>query len=175
MARTATGERPALTAPLLGRVRNVDRALVEHGDRVNTYIESMRWGDPLADAYAADCAHLGHGEGMALLDLALTEGADAPGLADAPASLHALMAQVEALPFWHDRDQIDIGAAAYSRHAREAGIALGTASLVSGYSNAASVAPLVVTGRFRAQANIRAVETSSWVFATARPGGLHRD
>ena len=46
---------------------------------------------------------------------------------------------------------------------------------MSGYSNAASVAPLVVTGRFRQQADIRAVETSSWVFTTARPGGLHRD
>lgn len=79
------------------------------------------------------------------------------------------------IPFWVDYDEIDAGAAAGSRYAREAGIALGTASLVSGYHNAAAAKPLVVTGRFADQAKLRALETSRWVFATARPGGMHRD
>ena len=169
---TQLDEPVALTAPTLGRVRNVDAALARHGERVNQYVLALRMGDPLADAFAIDCQKIGKGRGLQMLDEAISTGV-VPD--DAPDSLRALMAQVEEVPFWADMEQIDLGAAAYSRHAREAGIALGTASLVSGYSNAAATAPLAVTMRFRDQAKLRALETSMWVFATARPGGLHRD
>jgi hypothetical protein len=169
MATTTAG----FTAEPLGRVRNVEAALAAHGERVNLYVDAMRWGDPLADAFAAECAALPKGDGMRMLGVALRKGIDA--VPDAPASLRALMAHVESIPFWLDQDQIDLGARAYSRHAREAGIALGTASLVSGYSNAAAVQPLVATARFVDEATIRALETSMWVFAVCRPGGLHRD
>lgn len=163
-----------LTAKKLGRVRNVDAALAKHGDRVNLYVEAMLWGDPLADAVAADCAEIGRGRAMDMYERAVVGQADVDGMPDAPDSLKALVAQLNHVPFWVDLGEIDMGAAAYSRNAREAGIALGTASLISGYSNAAAVAPLAVTRRFVDQAKLRSLETSRWVFATARPGGLHR-
>lgn len=165
-----------LDVPTPGRVVNLDAAIAKHGkSRTQLYVEALNWGDPLADAYTLDCIAMGRAKGMRMLDDLLDQKVTIDELPDAPDSLRALMDQVETLPFWVDHDQIDAGAAAYSRYAREAGIALGTASLVSGYHNAAAARPLVVTGRFVDQAKLRALETSRWIFATARPGGLHRD
>lgn len=163
------------TGPQLGRVRNIDAAMTAYGDRVNDYAEAMLVGDPLADAFAADCAALGRGRLMRIYGQWLTGEVDLADLPGAPESLKALIDQLSAVPTWVDFDQIDLGAAAYTRHAREAGIALGTSSLVSGYHNAAAARPLFVTGRFGSQlARTRAYETSRWTFAAARPGGMHR-
>lgn len=165
-----------LDIPVPGRVTNLDAAIARHGkSRVSTYVEALNWGDPLADAFTADCVAMGRAKGMRMLDDILNQRKTIDEIEDAPDSLRALIEQVETVPFWVDFDQIDAGAAAYSRYAREAGIALGTASLVSGYHNAAAARPLFVTGRFADQAKLRALETSRWIFATARPGGLHRD
>jgi len=131
-------------------------------------------GDPIADTFAADCAKIGRAKGMAMLARWL-DGEPVDSIAGAPDSLRALAAQVEATPAYVDYEQIDRGAAAFSRNAREAGISLSTTSLVSGYNNSSASKPLIVTGRFSEMAPVRAIETSMWVFAVGRPGGLHRD
>lgn len=160
--------------PTLGRVRNADAAVRRFGaDRVRTYVESLRLGDPLADAFVEDCVRIGRGKGMAMLTRWL-DGEPIDDIDGAPESLRAFVAQLSAVPDYVDFDQIDRGAAAFSRHAREAGISLSTTSLVSGYNNPAASKPLIVTGRFSEMAPVRAIETSMWVFTVARPGGLQR-
>lgn len=158
----------------LGRVRNWDAAVADFGrERVDTYVAGLMRGDPLADAFAADCAKIGRANGMSMLTRWL-DGEQIESIADAPESLRALVRHVEAIPDYVDFAQIDRGAAAFSRHAREAGIALSTTSLVSGYNNPAASRPLILTGRFSQMAPVRAIETSMWVFTVARPGGLQR-
>lgn len=158
----------------MGRVHNVDAAVAEFGQtRVDTYVSGLMRGDPLADAFASDCMKIGRTKGMAMLSRWL-DGEAVSDIEGAPASLVALVKQLESIPSYVNFDQIDQGAAAFSRHAREAGISLSTTSLVSGYNNPAASKPLIVTGRFSEMAPIRAIETSMWVFTVARPGGLHR-
>ena len=163
------------TGPRLGRLCNLDTAVARYGDVVNSYGESLLCGDVLADAFAADCHKLGHAAGMQMFTQALTGACPVADIDEAPDSLRALIAQLEATPRWADPTQIDLGASVFCRHAREAGLALGTTSLVSGYRNAAAARPLFITGRYGPElAKLRAYETSRWIFATARPGGLHR-
>lgn len=164
----------ASTIPTIGRVRNVDEAIARFGaDRVTTYIDSLRRGDPLADAFADDCIAIGKTKAMAMLTNWL-DGVPIDQIEGAPKSLKDLVAQLEDTPDFVDFDQIDQGAAAFSRHAREAGLALSTTSLVSGYGNPSASKPLIMTGRFSEMAPVRAIETSMWVFTVARPRGLHR-
>ncbi len=161
--------------PSLGRVRNREEAEAKFGrNRVDTYVGGLMRGDPLADAFASDCAKIGRATGMAMLARWL-DGEPIDSIEGAPDSLRALAAQVEATPAYVNFEQIDRGAAAFSRNAREAGIALSTTSLVSGYNNSSASKPLIVTGRFSEMAPVRAIETSMWVFSVGRPGGLHRD
>ncbi|MFA7265825.1 MAG: hypothetical protein WC054_05900, partial [Candidatus Nanopelagicales bacterium] len=151
-------------APSMGRVHNVDAAVAEFGQtRVDTYVSGLMRGDPLADAFASDCMKIGRTKGMAMLSRWL-DGEAVSDIEGAPASLVALVKQLESIPSYVNFDQIDQGAAAFSRHAREAGISLSTTSLVSGYNNPAASKPLIVTGRFSEMAPIRAIETSMWVF-----------
>lgn len=165
----------ALTAALPGRVRNIDTAVARFGEeRVNTYAENLMVGDPLADAFAADCAEIGIGKGMKMLKRWL-DGESIDSIEGAPESLRALTEAVSVVPDYVDWEQLDRGAEAFSRHAREAGISLSTTSLVSGYNNPAASAPLIATGRFSEMAPVRAIETSMWVFTVGRPGGLHRE
>lgn len=170
------GPAPGYTGPSLGRIRNVDAALRKHGEPVNAYCQAMLWADPLADRFAADCVGLGRARGMRMFAEALSGRTPAPAIPDVPDSLRELFAHLEAVPDWVDLDQVDRGAAAFSVNAREAGLVLGTSSLVAGYHDAAATRPLVLTGRFGPKlARLRAYETSNWTFATARPGGLRRD
>lgn len=164
------------TGPRLGRYRNAEAAVAEYGELANIYARAMLESDALADAFADDCALIGRGRAMAMLDRVLSEDIPVDDIPDAPDSLRALIAQISDTPQWVDFDKIDLGAAAYSRHAREAGIALGTSSLVSGYHNYAAARPLIITGRFGGnQARLRSYETSKWTFTASRPGGMHRN
>ncbi len=163
------------TGPVLGRLRNLDVALARYGALVNTYGESLMLGDPLADDFAADCAQLGHATGMRMFNQALSGERPVDQIHGAPDSLHALIAQLEEMPDWVDPEQIERGATVFCRHAREAALAMGTTSLVSGYRSAAAARPLFITGRYGPRlAQLRSYETSRWIFATARPGGLTR-
>lgn len=160
--------------PQPSRVRNVDEAIMRFGRaRVSDYIDFLSVGDPLADAFAEDCVSIGKGKAMTMLNSWL-DGVPIGDIKDAPQSLHDLVEQLGTVPDFVDFTQIDQGAAAFSRHAREAGLALSTTSLVSGYDNPAASKPLIVTGRFSEMAPVRAIETSMWVFTVGRPGGLHQ-
>jgi hypothetical protein len=159
--------------PIPGRVQQYGVAVARYGHRAERYVQSMWWGDPLADAFVADMETLGHHQGMTMLTAALANGIDT--VDDAPASLRQLFAQLDRLPFWLDPARVDRGADNLVSYSHHAAIALGAASLISGYSNPAAIAPMVVTGRYLHEAAVRTVETGTWLTAITRPGGLTRN
>ena len=136
------------------------------------YFAGMWHGDPLADAFVADLDVVGHGRGMRMLRQACRDGVEA--VSDAPPSLHALFADLDAVPDWVDLDAIDRGSVHLGRYSRQAGIVLGAASLVSGYANSAASRPLEMTGRYLDAAGARTIEVASWLVAVTEEGGVHR-
>ena len=128
--------------------------------------------DPLADDVMADFSGMPRGAGFALLERALATGiASVP---EAPPSLRALFAAVDAVPPWVDLPRLDRGGNVVLRAGPAAGIVLGLKSLISGYASPAGNKPLVLSGRLQEQAPRRLAETSRFVQAVSRPGGLLR-
>lgn len=161
-----------LDADLPTTLRNREVAEQRFGDFAATYFQSMWVGDPLADAFVADFASIGHGKAMRMLKRACRSGIDS--VPEAPASLQALFAQLDATPDWVDLDLIDRGSAHIGRYTRQSGIVLGAASLVSGYANSAASRPLEMTGRYIENAGARTIEVASWLVEVSRTGGLER-
>jgi hypothetical protein len=128
--------------------------------------------DPLADAVMADFAGMPRGEGFARLERALAGGV--ASVPEAPSSLRALFAEVDAVPRWVDRRRLDRGGNVVLRAGAAAGIVLGLKSLISGYASPAGNKPLVLSGRLQEQAPRRLAETSRFVQAVSRPGGMQR-
>lgn len=153
-------------------VRHQAEAVRRFGDFATTYFDSMWAGDPLADAFVADFAALGHGKAMRMLKKACRDGIDS--VPDAPASLQALFAQLDAVPKWLDLEVIDRDSAHIGRYTRQSGIVLGAASLVSGYANSAASRPLEMTGRYIENAGARTIEVGSWLVEVSKTGGLER-
>ena len=153
-------------------LRRVDEAHRRFGTFTDTYLAGMWQGDPLADAFVADFADLGHGRAMRMLRQACREGIHA--VADAPASLKALFAALDDVPEWVDTRRIDRDSRYTSRYSLASGIVLGAASLVSGYANSAASRPLELTGRYVENAGARTIEVGSWLMAVNQPGGLER-
>lgn len=164
----ATDRRPDIPTS----VRNHDEALRRFGPRAAAYLEAMWDGDPLADAFVEDFTTIGHGKGMRMLRTACREGIDA--VPDAPASLEALFAELDATPDWVDLAAIDAGTKHLARYTRQAGIVLGAASLVSGYANSTASRPLELTGRYVENAGMRTIEVGAWLVAVNQQGGLQR-
>ncbi len=162
--------------PSLGRLRNLESAIARFGSSVDTYGVALTRGDDLADAFAADCQEFGRAKGMVMFNLMLSGEPSRSELKEMPDSLRDLFAQIDDTPGWMDAEQLELGASVFCRHAREAGLALGTTSLVSGYRSSAAARPLFITGRYGPElARLRSYETARWIFATVRPGGLSRD
>ncbi len=153
-------------------LRRLDEARARFGDLSERYLAGQWRGDPLADAFVADLATLGHGRGMRMLRTACREGLEA--VPDAPESLVALIEAVSEVPDWVDLAAIEADSVHLGRYTRQAGIVLGAASLVSGYANAAASRPLDLTGRYVESAGVRTIEVASWLVAANAVGGLDR-
>lgn len=158
--------------PVPRSLRRVEEARRRFGSFTDDYLAAMWRGDELADAFVADFATVGHGRAMRMLRTACRDGIDA--VPDAPESLRALFVQLDATPAWLDIPAIERASRFTSRYSRASGIALGAASLVSGYANSAASRPLEMTGRYIENAGARTVEVASWLKAVNQPGGLAR-
>ncbi|TYL46148.1 DUF2236 domain-containing protein [Nocardioides sp. BGMRC 2183] len=153
-------------------LRRVEEAERRFGPFAEAYLAAMWRGDELADAFVADLATLGHGRAMRMLRTACREGIAA--VPDAPDSLRALFAELDRVPEWFDLPAIEDATRHTSRYSRASGIALGAASLVSGYANSAASRPLEMTGRYIESAGARTIEVGSWLKEVGAPGGLSR-
>jgi hypothetical protein len=155
-----------------GRFRPDGHARLHHAAALDRLVPLLGRTDPLADDLVEALADLPAGRGSNLLDQSLRHGIDA--VADAPAALRALFAQVDDVPAWVDREQEDRAGAVVLRAGLVAGIVLGMKSLLLGYASPGGNKPLVFSGRLAQQAGRRLSETSRFVQAVSRPGGLDR-
>ncbi|WP_433577482.1 oxygenase MpaB family protein [Nocardia brasiliensis] len=130
-------------------------------------------GDPLADDVVAMFKRLPVGEGRRMFEIAVERGIDA--VPDAPAELSAFFAQVEADPYWLDRDKLDRGARVVGRTSVWGGIAMGMFALMGGYLASRADKTLVGTGDLDAMAPRRLAETTQWWLDVTTPGGLARN
>ena len=151
------------------RYTDLDAARRRFGDRVDRLAPYLMALDPLGDA-AAEA--LPAGRGWALLNEALERGVDA--VSDAPAALRALFAEIDRVPPWVDWTALDRGGELLMRAGALGGMVLGARSIVLGYASSGGNKPLVFSGRLKEQASRRLNETSRFVQAVCRPGGMRR-
>jgi hypothetical protein len=154
------------------RFTNLDAARARFGDRVDRLAPYFYRLDPAADAVTEAFATLPPGRGFALLSDALARGIDA--VPEAPSPLRAFFAEVDRVPPWVDWGALDRGGELLLRAGAFGGMALGACSIVLGYASPAGNKPLVLSGRLQEQAARRLNETSRFVQAVCRPGGMRR-
>jgi hypothetical protein len=159
-------------APFPSRYVEVDAARARFGDRVDRIGAFLDRVDPLADAVVDDLETLGHGPGFAMIERALRRGIAA--VPSAPASFRALFGALDDRPAWVDDGALDRGGALLMRAGILGGIVLGAKSLVHGYATPGGNKPLVFSGRLVEGAARRLNETSRFVQAVCRPGGMRR-
>ncbi len=152
------------------RFSNLDASRARFGDRVDRLAPYFFRVDPLADAAVEALAKEAPGRAWALLDEALARGAGAAS--GAPEAVRALLAEAERVPPWVDWDALDQGGELLMRAGPFGGMVLGACSLVLGYASPAGNKPLVMSGRLTEQAARRLNETSRFVQAVCRPGGM---
>lgn len=154
---------------------NLDAARARFGDRVDRLVPYFYQTDELADRAVASMGTLPHGQGWKLFQRGLRLGIDRLDDRDVPEPLRALLAEIERVPAWVDRDVLERGAAVFRRSGLLGGIVLGAKSLVHGYASPAGNKPLIFSGRLREQATRRLNETARFVQAVTQRGGLQRD
>jgi hypothetical protein len=162
---------PFRKAVLPAAYANLEAARARHGARADKYAALLRLGDPLADAVAEDFAAMAEEQSRAMLERALTDGIDA--VANAPASLRALFAQLDHVPFWVDREQCNLGGATFLR-CRMGFVALAMSALPLIYSWPAGNKPLALSGHLVHRASQRLKDTTRYVFAICQDDALGR-
>jgi hypothetical protein len=125
--------------------------------------------DPLAEAFVEE-AYFQRGDGRALLDRALDHGVssiDAP-----PASLVAMLEDIERDPEWLDWDRVEHGARVFRRFG-PAVFRFAGALTMNAYSESSVAKPLALTGGYAGdKARHRFMETVAFWIAVSEPGGL---
>jgi len=154
------------------RYSNLIEARRVHGTRVDRLAPFFDKSDELADAVIDSMRELEPGRGFRILEHALSHGISA--VPDAPESFRALFAELDSVPAWVDDATLDRGGALLMRVGVVGGIVLGAKSLVLGYASPGGNKPLVFSGRLVEQASRRLNETSRFVQAVCRPGGMRR-
>lgn len=158
-------------AALPTRVERMDAARTLYGPEVEALVGWLGVQDPLADAWVAQMAELGPGEGWRMTTPALASGRVAPG---APQALRALVDQLWDVPRWVEPARLDRGGQPLLRSGVLGGMVLGLRSLVVGYAAPGGNKPLVLSGMLERQTARRLQETTKFVQAVSVPGGMAR-
>jgi hypothetical protein len=138
---------------------------------VEALARNLLEGDPRADAAIESLERFPRPVQNALIGQVLDEG-DVP---EAPEPLRTLVAEVSRVPFWVDQARLARASDAFLRSGLLGGLVLGACSLVGGYCSPAGNKPLVFSGRLAKDAGRRLAETSRFVQAVSRRGGMRRD
>ncbi|WCL47776.1 oxygenase MpaB family protein [Leptospira sp. GIMC2001] len=128
--------------------------------------------DPLADEVTNDFANMAPGKGSAMLNQALENGIHSISMP--PESLVNFFAQLDTIPIWLDREEINYGAATFMRAGGLGAAALLCHSLPTGYLDPEGSRPLLFSGRLVQRAPRRLMETARYVYECIKPGGMER-
>ncbi len=145
-------------------------------DVVRTWAHTYFDADPVAEAFVEEVyIPRGQAAGRKLLDQALEKGVDS--IADAPASLRRLFAELEQPPAWLDWKLVELGARTFRRYGPHLYSFAGAITL-EGYLENSVAKPLAFTGAYTGEsANRRFLETAAfWIDVSSqdglRPGGI---
>jgi hypothetical protein len=150
------------------RVRCIEAARAQFGDRIDALVAGLERLDPPADAAIAELA--GQPGAFARLDAAL---AGDPAATSSPA-VRDLLARVAEYPAWVDWRRVERGCHLFLRAGVAGGLVLGLRSLPYGYAAPAGNKPLVFSGRLAEMGPRRLAETARFVTAVCEPGALQR-
>ena len=142
-------------------------------DIINTFGAMYFDADPLAEAFVDD-VYLTRGAqvGRQMLDRALAHGVDA--VPDAPDSLRALFADLEADPDWVNHRLVETGARTFRRYGVDVFRFAGALTLHS-YAENSVAKPLILSGAYAGdRTRHRFLETASFWIDVSEPGGLER-
>lgn len=159
---------PTEHRPFPSRYVNLDAARARFGSRVDRLGRHLWDSDDAADRVIAAIGALPKGEGWRLFERGL-RGEPIP---DAPLAMREMLEEAAHVPAWVDWPTCDRGGALLMRAGLLGGIVLGARSLVLGYASPGGNKPLVFSGRLQGQAARRLNETSRFVQAVCRPGGM---
>jgi hypothetical protein len=138
---------------------------------VRRYAETYFDADPVAEAFVEEVyLRRGQAVGRALLDQALERGVES--IPDAPASLRALFAEIEAPPPWYDEATAEEGARAIRRYGTHYFSFAGAVTLES-YKDNSVAKPLSFTGAYAGEsAHRRFLETVAFWLDVTEPGAM---
>lgn len=137
---------------------------------VEAFEAAYSQGDPLAEAFVRGTLRGGLSAARAQLDAALEHGL----ASDAPAALHALMADVEARPPWLNDALVALGAKTFRRYG-SAVFRFAGAITLAGYRESSVAKPLALSGAYvGAGTRQRFLETASFWIDVSEPDGLVR-
>lgn len=163
------------TAPIQRRLKLVRRVFgfdpLLPDDVVRTWAHTYYDADPVAEAFVEEVYFKqGQKAGRALVDRALEHGVDS--IADAPASLKRLFAELEQAPKWLDWKLVDRGAKVFRRYGPHLFSFAGAITL-EGYLENSVAKPLAFTGAYTGEsANRRLLETAAFWIDVSRDGGM---
>ncbi len=155
---------PSLITALPTRFQATPSARSEYGDRLDRLAPYLWETDALADAAIGALAPGALGEAQLSAGLAAEPGA--------PAALVSLIQTARRVPPWVEWDRIERGGRFFLRTGILGGLVLALRALIHGYAAPAGNKPLILSGRLREAAAPRLHETSRFVQAVVRPGGL---
>lgn len=165
-----------INKPSVQRLRKILRFVLRFDpqlsdDVVRTWAESYFAADPVGEAAVADLyLTRGQKEGRAIVDRALRDGVDS--VADVPASLRTLFAEVEHEPDWLDWSLVELGARVFRRYGTHL-YSFAGAITVQGYRESSVAKPLAFTGAYSGEsANRRFLETAAFWNDVAEPQAL---
>ncbi len=154
--------------PYPSRYVNVTEARLRFGDRVDRLGAYLWKSDHVADRAVEALSSLPPGAGWRMFE----QGLRGERLADAPLALRELLEAAAEVPPWVDWSAADEGGGLLLRAGPLGGAVLGVRSLVLGYASPGGNKPLVFSGRLQEQTARRLSETSRFVQAVCRPGGM---
>lgn len=155
---------PALIHALPTRFHATPSARATYGDRLDRLAPYLWETDTLADAAVESLLPGALGEAQVRAALA--------GEAGAPPALVTLVEAARRVPPWVEWDRIDRGGRFFLRTGLLGGLVLALRALIHGYAAPAGNKPLILSGRLREAAAPRLHETSRFVQAVVRAGGL---
>ncbi|MEM8925571.1 MAG: oxygenase MpaB family protein [Actinomycetota bacterium] len=173
MSATVRKAQNTLPADRLGRCVNVDAVIARYGEQaVRPVIDGYLTADDLALDVLDDFVDLPGALGRKMFRQALDHGIES--VENPPGSMVRLFEELDRRPDWVDDEQLRRGSIAYFRAGPMVSFAL-TCSVIAGSEQAYGISrPVVFTGRLADNAYVRAKETTRWLVAAIRPGGMDR-
>ncbi len=146
-------------------------ARTKHGHAVDTYLEHLRMGDPLADELVICIERLERRQGVHMFLQALDKGVDS--VDSPPRELVALFEELDRVPFWIDWERMNLASAKIMRNALVPAMTLAVYALPHAYLSTGNK-PLGYSNALVNQTARRYAITTRFLTEVFIPGNMRR-